>query len=416
MVINAQEEQIQEPVITRRSADSEARTHIFAVAMFGVLLVSYVVMAADRYLFPVLAPDVRRDLGFTLTKTGLLSTIFTLGLAVGGLPSGYLLLRFSRKTVLLAWIMIFSTSTVLTAITRGFWGMLVCLAIMGIGMAMLATVMFTLASTYFFRHRAAAIGSVNLCYGIGGMMGPILAGALLITYGTWRIPMAAFGLLGFLMVAVIALAVRRWFSETRRAVEVQADRGGAPSLVNRNTILLTALSLIHGLVLYGFLGMYPTYLREGLHYAPRTAGLAMSFFGLGATLSIAGGWLGDRFSPRLVLSVAFLCTSALGYLVFHGSSAMVPQATLSCAYGILTSAVLYVNLAGYHVKALRSSLAARGSGIFVTSLYGSSAVAGYSMGWLVNQGGWVLAGAIQISLLSLVAAILALALRPDQMS
>jgi DHA1 family inner membrane transport protein len=78
--------------------------------------------------------------------------------------------------------------------------------------------------------------------------------------------------------------------------------------------------------------------------------------------------------------------------------------------------MIYVNLAGYHVKALRSNLASRASGVFVTSLYGSAAFAGYLMGWIVTHAGWVTAGAIQISFLSLLAGVLALALRPDQMS
>jgi MFS family permease len=60
-----------------------------AIAMYCVLLAAYVLMAADRFLFPMLAPDVRRDYGFSLADSGLLSTIFTLGLGVGGLPTGY---------------------------------------------------------------------------------------------------------------------------------------------------------------------------------------------------------------------------------------------------------------------------------------------------------------------------------------
>ena len=384
--------------------------------MYCVLLVSYALMAADRFLFPVLAPDVRRDFGFSIANTGLLATIFTLGLGVGGLPTGYLLSQFSRKTVLLTGIAIFSAATALTSIAQGFWSILILLAVQGIGMAMLATVMFALAASYFAGNRGAAIGSVNLCYGIGGIAGPILAGVLLSSYGNWRAPMVVFGLFGFVMIGVIALTVRPWFSETRRAAEARADRGGAPTLLNRNTVLLTVLSAIYGLVLYGFLGMYPTFLRESLQYSPGTAGFVMSFFGLGALASIAGGWLGDRFSPRVVLGAAFLCTAALGYLFFHASPAVVVQAILTCAYGVIGSAILYVNLAACHVKAVRSSLASRGSGMFVTSLYTSSAVAGYLMGAIVSYAGWVVAGEIQISLFSLVAAALALALRPDQMS
>ncbi len=142
----------------------------------------------------------------------------------------------------------------------------------------------------------------------------------------------------------------------------------------------------------------------------------MSLYGLGALGSIGGGWLGDRFSPRLVLSVAFFFAAILGFLMFNGSGAVLPQVMLSFGWGIVVSGVIYVNLGGYHVKSLRRALASRGSGIFVTSLYGSASVAGYAMGWLATQGGWALAGTIQLTLLSLVAALLALALRADQMS
>ena len=398
----------------------ESGSRVAAIAMYCVLLVAYALMAADRYLFPVLAPDVRRDFGFSLANTGLLSTIFTLGLGIGGLPTGYLLSRFSRKVVMLVGIAIFSASIALTTIAIGFWSMLVCLAVAGIGMAMLATVMFALAASYFFRHRAAAIGSVNFCYGIGGIAGPLLASLLLGTYGTWRAPMIAFGLFGFLMIVVIALAVRSWFSETssetRRAIQTRADLRGATTLLNWNSMLLTVLSVTYGLVLYGYLGMYPTFLREGLHYSPKTAGFVMSFFGLGALASIAGGWLGDRFPPRFLLITAFLCAAGLGYSFVHGSPAVLVQATLSCVYGVIGSAILYVNLAAFHVKAVKSSLANRGSGMFVTSFYGSSAFAGYLMGALASHAGWARAGEIQITLFSIVAAALSLALRPSEMA
>src|SRR5262245_30142910 len=87
-----------------------------AIVMFCILLVSYILMAADRYLFPVLAADIRKTFDFTLSNTGLLATIFTLGLGVAGLPTGYLLARYSRKTVLLIGIAVFSGATALTTV------------------------------------------------------------------------------------------------------------------------------------------------------------------------------------------------------------------------------------------------------------------------------------------------------------
>jgi MFS family permease len=385
--------------------------------MYGVLLLAYSVNAADRQLFPLLAHDVRVQYGFSLSDTGLLTTIFTLGLAVAGLPTGFLLARFSHKTVLLLGIGIFSAGTALTVLAHGFPDMLVYLAATGIGEAMQLTVMIAIAANYFVGYRAAAIGSMNVFFGLGAFNGPILGGLLLTSYRDWHAPMLAFGLFGFLMIAVIAGSVRPWFSETRRAADARTDLLGAPTLLNRNTIILTILSVIGGLVLFGFTGMYPTYLREGLHYTPKTAGIVASCYGLGALLlSIFGGLLGDRFSPRTVLSGAFFCIAGLGYLCFHGSVAVLPHIILTFAYGAIGSGTIYVNLAAYHVKAVRSSLSSRASGMFVTSLYAAAAAAGYLMGGIASHSGWALAGEIQISLLSTIAGSLALTLRSDEMS
>src|ERR1700745_133598 len=102
----AQTAQGQTAVSQSNAAENMAGARGIAIAMYCVLLVSYMLMAADRYLFPVLAPDIRKAFGFSLANTGLLSTIFTLGLGIGGLPTGYLLARYSRKMVLLTGIVI----------------------------------------------------------------------------------------------------------------------------------------------------------------------------------------------------------------------------------------------------------------------------------------------------------------------
>jgi MFS family permease len=386
-----------------------------AIIMFCVLLAAYAVNAADRQLFPLLAHDVRQEYGFALADTGLLSTIFTLGLAIAGLPTGFLLTRLSRKAVLLLGIGIFSVGTALTAFALGFSDLLIYLALTGVGEAMQLTVMIAIAANYFPRHRAMAIGSMNVCFGIGAFLGPVLGALVFTSYHNWRAPMIVFGLVGFLMIVLIALTVRPWFSETHRVVTVGTSHQGAETLLNRNTIILTLLSVIGGLVLFGFTGMYATFLREGIHYTPQLAGLVASLYGVGALASLAGGWFGDRFSPRLVLSTAFFVIAVVGYLCFHSSGAIVPQAIFTCAYGVIGSGIIYVNLAAYHVKAVQTNLASRASGMFVTSLYLSAAGAGYLMGAIASGPGWATAGLLQISLLSVIAGGLALGLRPDQM-
>jgi predicted MFS family arabinose efflux permease len=380
--------------------------------MFGVLLGSYVVNAMDRQLFPLVAPDVRREYGFSLASVGLLSTVFTLGMAVAGVPAGVLLARFSRKAVLQTGIALFSAGTALTVASRGFADMLAYRTITGIGEAMQLTVLLAIAANHFSSYRAAALGAVNCSFAVGAIVGPILGGALLSTYGKWQVPMVVFGVLGFVAMAAIAAGVDPSSTERDGAAVKHENDVGAATLVNRNTILLTVMSLLGGLVIYGYLGLYPTFLREALGYSPATAGSVMGLYGLGALMSIGGGWIGDRGSPQLVLGATFVVAAMLGYLLFNGSAAYYWQAILSFAWGVVVSGIVYVNLAGYHVKAVRRDLAGRASGLFVTSLYLSAAVAGYLMGAIANRAGWGHAGTIQISLCSLAAAGLALALRP----
>jgi predicted MFS family arabinose efflux permease len=404
---------IREP---ERAERADMGSPALAVLMFSVLLGSYVINAMDRQLFPLLAADVRQEYRFSLGEIGLLSTIFTLGMALGGLPTGYLLGRLSRKAVLQVGVAIFSTGTALTVLSTGFADMLVYRAATGIGEAMQLTVVLAVAANYFARHRAAAIGWVNFCYALGSIISPVLGGFALKAYHSWRVPMIVFAVLGFAAILLIALIVKPWFSETVSEPRDVVGRRGSPALLNRNTILLTLMSLIGGLVIYGYLGMYPTFLREGLRYSPTAAGTVMSAFGIGAMGSLLGGWLGDRLSPRWLLGGAFFCTAVIGYLLFHGSADFSLQIALSFAWGIAASGTIHVNLAGYHVKAVRSGLADRAAGVFVTSLYGSAAGAGYLMGWIASRGGWVRAGEVQLFALSLAGAALALLLRPDQMA
>ena len=152
-------------------------------------------------------------------------------------------------------------------------------------------------------------------------MGPILAGFLRTTYGTWQVPMLAFGGFGFVIAVVILMFVRPWLTETQHAAGASAAQGGATSLRNRNTIVLTTLSIFYGLSVYGFLGLYPTFLRENQHYSPADAGTVISFFGFGSLVSIFGGWLGDRYRKNVTLALGSLGTGTAMILLALATSA-----------------------------------------------------------------------------------------------
>ena len=391
-------------------------TIIFAAIAIAILICSYTVNGMDRVLFPLLLTDVRREYGIGLPEAGLLSTIFTLGMAVAGLPTGYLMSRYSRKTVTQIGMLIYSAGTVITVLAVSYADMLFYRAVTGIGEAMQLTALLAIFSSYFSRYRAAGLGTLNYAYAFGAIIGPWLGTRLLVSYGTWRAPMILYGVLGFVVMILVAVAVRPWLSEVGGTKKQDQNVGGAATLSNRNTVVLTVQTVLFGLAIYGYLGMYPTFLREQLHYAPTDIGQVMSTYGLGVLVSLGSGWLGDRFSPRVVLSIAFLFAAAICVVLFNGPPSFAVQATFSFLLGTAFSGTIFVNLAGYHVKSVTSALTGRASGMFVTSLYGSATVAGYMIGWLARQFGWPTATNTQLVMLCVIAAALSFALRPGLMA
>src|SRR5262245_38408358 len=212
-------------VMTAAAAE-QSNTRTAALAMFGLLLVSYTLMSADRYLINMLGTDIRAALGLSLPQMGTLTTMFTLGIAIAGLPGGVLIARTSRRTVLLLGIALFSIATVLFTQATGFVSMFVFIVMQGAGMSFLATSMFALSASYFSKNRGAAVGIVNMCFGLGSFLGPWAIGNIRSSTGAWQPPMVIFGLTGIGLVVVSALVVRPWFTETKGAAQHAADTGG----------------------------------------------------------------------------------------------------------------------------------------------------------------------------------------------
>src|SRR5438067_959619 len=234
--------QVPTAVVAERSDARRA-----GLAMFGVLLVSYTLMSADRYLISMLGPDIRGALGLSLPQMGALTTMFTFGIAIAGLPGGALIARTSRRTVLLLGIGLFSVATLLFTQATGFLSMFVYIVMQGVGMSFLATSMFALSASYFSKTRVLAVGIVNVCFGLGSFVGPWAVGNIRTSTGSWQMPMVVFGLTGIAVVILTALVVRSWFTETKGVAQHSEATGGADSLMNRNTIILSVLSVVYGL-------------------------------------------------------------------------------------------------------------------------------------------------------------------------
>src|SRR5918911_1703383 len=177
-----------------------------AIVMLIILALSYVINSMDRQVFPILLPTVVEDLGdVRLAQAGLLSTIFTLGIAAIGFPAGRMVDRFSRKYIIMVGIAIYSIFTILTALAFGYWDMLLVRAITGVGEGMQQAAMFAAAGAYFYMHRAMAIGVLNFAFGAGAFIGPFLGGFVTGGPGSWRRPLFIYRAAGLVFVGIIPL-------------------------------------------------------------------------------------------------------------------------------------------------------------------------------------------------------------------
>jgi MFS family permease len=389
--------------------------------MFAILLLAYVVNSMNKMIFPVLIGNVRADYGFSLQQAGLQSTIFALGVGLTGIPGGYLLSRFRRKTVVIVGTVLFSAATALTTVSFGFWDMLIWQTAAGIGESLQLIALLAIASAAFPRTPATAIGSINVVFGIGAIAGPALGGQMLSSFGSWRAPMITLALAGLATALAGAILVRGWFTDSTIAADETTDKTAdgttdktAPyrTLFNRNTLVMTALSALGGLITYGYIGMYPSYLEAHLGYSPAQAGVVVGLSGVGALFSAFGGFLGDKLNPRLVMTVPYLLTAVTAVALFAGPSAYPWQLIWSLLLGLVFNAVVFVNLSAILIKCVRPELSGAASGLWVTALFVPAAFAGFLFSWLVRATGWTEAGLIQLAAGSLLAACLATLLRP----
>lgn len=397
-------------VATRRVATGPA------IAMFGLLLLAYSVNAMDRMVFPVLLPEVMAEYAFSLDQSGLQSTIFALGMGITGIPAGIAMARFGRKALIVVGTAAFSVATIMTVASVGFADMLLWRVLSGVGEALQLAAIITVAAGAFPRHRGLAIGAVNMAFATGSVIGPLAAAALLEQHGTWRSPMIVFGLVGLVLTVVVLLCVSRQFTEATAAGSQAHHRGGARSVLSWNPMLLAVITVLFGLVDFAYIGLYATYLREGLGFTPGQAALAVGLAGLAAFASPLGGLLTDRLDPRLCLGLVNLLTAAAACALFLGPPTPGWHATFSFLFGLFASSGVYVVLAGLLVKSVHFDIAGHGSGLFITCIYVAAGVAGLVFSRFVGALDWVGAGLVQIAGFSLIGALLAVFLRPSQFS
>ena len=261
-----------------------------------------------------------------------------------------------------------------------------------------------------------ALGTLNAAYGLGGFIGPIIAVSLYTDYHSYEPPFITFGIIGLIFIPIIYLTIPYYFSEKVptesksekiKAMEANVDSKLPSNFLNRNVILLIIIAAIVGFSMYGFLSLYVKFLEAILGFTPKTASFSLSLFGLGAILGIVAGWFGDVFNQKIVIIISFLFAMLDAFLMFVVVKSADGQFLLSFFEGVFGSGFLFTNTYSMMQRSVRTNSVGKASGLFVTSLYIPSALAGYSFGFFASAYSFAVAGEIQMVIFPIIGIIAA---------
>ncbi|MGH3378446.1 MAG: MFS transporter [Actinoallomurus sp.] len=385
-------------------------------SLIGIVILlegSYVLNSMDRNLFPLLVPDIKGEYGFALGEIGLLASIFTLGVGLGGIPAAYLLDRYSIKTIVLGSIFVFSATTALQTVAVGFFDMAAYRVISGVGEGIEVAALFATLATLFQRRRTLALGTLNFCFGVGGFLGPLLGGYLLGLSGIWRLPMWVFA--GAAIVFIVALWIlmpsrlgRGTAAEPRRAAGGGSATSRSASLLSRNVVILLGVAAVSGFYLFSFVSLFPTYLRGEVGLSPDQAGLAAGMFGVGAMMGIPAGWLGDRFNQKVVVICGLIGCLVVGLAAFTVGIGLFGAIVIAFLAGTFSSGFMFTNTQALLQRVMPASRTGLASGLFVSFFFIPASVSGLVFGELKTLLGWSPASWLMLAVLPAVGLVGAL--------
>ncbi|WP_276273935.1 MFS transporter [Haloarcula litorea] len=260
-----------------------------------------------RVVFAPLIEPIRAATGASDATLGLLATLVWVGSAVPRLPTGYLLTRFDRSTVVLASGVVLTLGTAFTALVTDPTLLLVGAFLMGLASGGYIIAGNTLVSELYPASPGKALGRHGVAAQLAAVGAPALVSAALLV-GDWQTTLRAMAVAAGLTAVVFAVVARR--SDLPEAGT--EDRNLVRAIRSQWRIVLTTVVVlgVTTFVWNGLFNFYVTYLKT-LGFAEGTGRLLLQvIFGAGVPAFYVSGRLADRLPGiqyLLVLVTAFTC-------------------------------------------------------------------------------------------------------------
>jgi len=325
-----------------QSTQSDKTRLRYAWYVVFILMICYTLSFVDRQILSLLVAPMKRDLGLSDTRIGLLQGIaFALFYGLMGLPLGRLADTRNRRNVIIVGVILWSFLTGACSAARSFWSLFLARMGVGVGEATLSPSAFSLIADYFPKEK---LGGALSVYSMGIFIGsglaliaggsvvdavthmPAVSLPLLSAVAPWRFTFLIVGAPG-LAIALLLYTVRE---PTRRQI-LRTSNGTAARLRFREVVVelkmrwQSVMGISTGMVFqsmgtYAFIAWAPSFLQR-IHgwsagQSGRALGLIILIFGcLGMS---AGGRLCDHWHRKGLVEAPLrvAVVSAIGSGIF----------------------------------------------------------------------------------------------------
>jgi len=178
---------------------------VLGALMLGETTINYI----DRQIVAVLAPDLRREFGWTNTQYSYLQNAFLFSYMIAYSCAGRVLDKLGVRRGLTLAMIWWSTAGVLTSLSQGLRSMGGFRAVLAIGEAGAWPAFAKAASTWVpERARSLFIGACNSGSSLGAIIATPLVAAITVA-SSWRVAFVVTGLIGFIWVVIFQIFMRR---------------------------------------------------------------------------------------------------------------------------------------------------------------------------------------------------------------
>jgi DHA1 family tetracycline resistance protein-like MFS transporter len=284
-----------------------------------VVLIVLIDLLGFSIVMPLLAPFAK-DYGFSGAQIGLLYAAYPMCQLVAAPILGRLSDRYGRRPLLVISQAGTALSFLILGLSSNFTVMLLARMLDGASGGNILVAQAYVADVTKPEERSRGLGLIGMAFGLGFVLGPLLAGVLLAlpVAESWRLRLPFLVAAGFSTVAWLLVLTRlpesRSMEGEHPAARVLSWRGLADTIKLPKVGALVLLAALNVLGFAALEGTFSLYLKQRFDWSPEDAAFGFAFLGL--VSAIVQGGLIRRLIPRLGeprLILTGLATIAAGF-------------------------------------------------------------------------------------------------------